>query len=300
MATSPITTRMSSSRATMLVVGFARSDLLALRAVLQRLGAFALQVAPGPAAAKAMVMRQLFDVVLYDTSGVESDCRLNLVTGLREAGYRGAIIVLGESSDKRTAAAVLSAGAYEYLPKDAQVWGNLPSLLVRALRFGRLARRVAELEGAVETLRGRVEQEGRVDDTTGVYKGSYIAELYDHELRRLRRYGGYMAVVDVTVYNYRAVRESHGPVAADELLRGCAALLKRTVRATDPIGYVDEGRFMILLPSTDVTGAKTLLTRIEKAIEEANERTSGRPPIKASLHLRAAGGYDDLTKARPG
>jgi diguanylate cyclase (GGDEF)-like protein len=247
-----------------------------------------------------MVARYMFDVVLYDATGADGEQRFELLTNLRQAGYRGAIIVIGQSGDKQTAAAALSAGAHEYLPKDAHVWNSLPSLLVRALRFGRLARRVAELEGAVESLRSRVEQEGRLDELTGAYKGAYVAELYDRELRRLRRYGGYMAVLDVTVYNYHTVRESHGAATADELLRGFAALLKRTLRTTDFLGYLGDGRFSLLLPSTDVTGVKALIVRIEKAVSEANERAPNRPEIKVSFHLRAAGGYDDLTKTRSG
>lgn len=287
--------RIESTRASMLVVGLPNRDLLTLRALLQRLGNFALQVAPSAAAAQTMVSRQVFDVVLYDLSGSEGD-GLDFVVGLHQSGYRGAVIVIGESGGKQTAAAVLSAGAHEYLPKDANMWGSLPSLLVRALRFGRLARRVAELENTVAMLRQRVEQEGRLEEVTGAFKGGYLAELYDREMRRLRRYGGYMAVVDATVYNYRTVLESHGEGAAKEVVKGFAAIAKRTLRSTDFIGYLEEGHFSLLLPSTDVTGVKALTTRIERAVEEANERMPNRPDIRVSFHLRAAGGYDDLTK----
>lgn len=284
-------------RPSMLLVGVSNRDLPTVRTLLQRQGNYTVHVAAGPAAALALAARQGFDVVLCDLTG--GDGRgAQFVADVHQQGYRGAVVVLGEASDKQMAMAALSAGAYEYLPKDGQVWNALPSVLVRATRFGRVTRRLNELEATVTTLRGQVEEVNRTDPLTGLFKAAYITELYERELKRLRRYGGVLAMVEARIYNLPAVRETAGPPAADDVVRGLAAILTRALRATDLVGYVGEGRFVLLLPSTDVSGVRVVIARLEKAVEEANERAPKRPEMKASFTMRGAGGYDDLVKAR--
>lgn len=286
-------------RASVLVVSAHSRDVPTLRTLLGRSGTYVVQYAPNAPLAVNMVNRHGFDVVLWDLANNDGAGMSDLAT-LVQSGYRGAVVVLGDSGDKETVGAALGAGAYDYVVKDDRLWSVLPGLIVRASRYGRMARRVGELEGAVETLRRQVDDVARDDPLTGLFKASYVSELYERELRRLKRYGGFMSILEATFYNLAGLRESSGPAAADDVLKGFAAILKKTLRSTDFAGYAGEGRFSLLLPSTDTTGAKTLATRLERLVAEANERAPNRPEMKVSFHVRAAGSYEDLTKIRPG
>ncbi|NTW09648.1 MAG: diguanylate cyclase, partial [Anaerolineaceae bacterium] len=125
------------------------------------------------------------------------------------------------------------------------------------------------------------------DSLTGLYNRQY----YEEELARLERSRKYpVSVIMVDVNHLKAVNDSKGHAAGDEMLQEAATVLTAAFRGDDVIARIGGDEFAILLPSTDEAIAQAAVDRIRKKIWEYNSR-------KPSLLLSLAIGTTTATKS---
>jgi diguanylate cyclase (GGDEF)-like protein len=79
-----------------------------------------------------------------------------------------------------------------------------------------------------------------------------------------------------------------GEEVANQALYTIAQLLVENVRPTDLYARYQEDKFLVVLPDTDLEGAKVLATRIQEVIRETQISIPGEcllPPLTASCGL---------------
>lgn len=117
------------------------------------------------------------------------------------------------------------------------------------------------------------------DNLTGLYNRQY----YEEELARLERSRKYpVSVIMVDVNHLKAVNDSKGHAAGDEMLQEAATVLTAAFRGDDVIARIGGDEFAILLPSTDVAIAQAAVDRIRKKVWEYNSR---KPALPLSLAI---------------
>lgn len=90
------------------------------------------------------------------------------------------------------------------------------------------------------------------------------------ELRRAPRAGSDLAVIMLDVDHFKDYNDNYGHAAGDEVLALIAAVLKKSVsRAADFTARYGGEEFMILLPSTDLMGARGVAVQIQKGLARA-------------------------------
>jgi diguanylate cyclase (GGDEF)-like protein len=111
------------------------------------------------------------------------------------------------------------------------------------------------------------------DPLTGCYNRRHLnAALLDGEFARARRYRLHLALIMCDLDGFKAINDTHGHHAGDELLRSFAALLQSMTRdAVDTVVRYGGEEFLILLPETPLDGAVELAERIRVAF--AAQRT---------------------------
>jgi diguanylate cyclase (GGDEF)-like protein len=111
------------------------------------------------------------------------------------------------------------------------------------------------------------------DPLTGCYNRRHLnAALLDGEFARARRYRLHLALIMCDLDGFKAINDTHGHHAGDELLRSFAALLQSMTRdAVDTVVRYGGEEFLILLPETPLDGAVELAERIRAAF--AAQRT---------------------------
>jgi diguanylate cyclase (GGDEF)-like protein len=93
------------------------------------------------------------------------------------------------------------------------------------------------------------------DSLTGLLdRRRFRAEL-DQHVSFTARYGGQGAMMIIDIDGLKAVNDSFGHHAGDNLLRQIAAILRERVRATDIVARLSGDEFAILMPQTDTAGA---------------------------------------------
>jgi predicted signal transduction protein with EAL and GGDEF domain len=95
------------------------------------------------------------------------------------------------------------------------------------------------------------------DPLTGCYNRRYLnASLLDNEIARARRYGLNLSLIMCDLDGFKAINDTHGHHAGDEMLRGFAALLQPMTRESiDTVVRYGGEEFLIVLPETPLDGA---------------------------------------------
>lgn len=134
---------------------------------------------------------------------------------------------------------------------------------------GRRSRRQAARLAAVSA-------QALTDPLTGVLNRRGFLDALDRELARARRYDRPVALAYVDVRGLKAVNDSEGHLAGDELLREAAGMLEDSARADDVVGRIGGDELALLLGEQSIEGATVVANRIRDQV----------PARRAMLRLR--------------
>ena len=107
------------------------------------------------------------------------------------------------------------------------------------------------------------------DRLTGLGNRNKLDERLAGELARSRRHGTAFALMMLDIDHFKAVNDTYGHQAGDEVLAGIAALLRQHSRASDVVGRWGGEEFLLLCPETDESGAMFLAEQLRACIEAA-------------------------------
>jgi diguanylate cyclase (GGDEF)-like protein len=123
-----------------------------------------------------------------------------------------------------------------------------------------------ELAGAKE----RLNELAHTDGLTKLGNRRALDERLEMELRRAPRSGTDLAVIMLDVDYFKAYNDGYGHAAGDDVLEHIAQVLSRSVnRATDFVARYGGEEFMVVLPNTDLTGARGVALHFQKSLARA-------------------------------
>ncbi|MEX2442411.1 MAG: diguanylate cyclase [Alkalispirochaeta sp.] len=173
-----------------------------------------------------------------------------------------------------------------HLPAGHRTWHTQ---LSPVLKEGRVVQLVGSSRDITE--RKRMEEDLRylseIDALTGIPNRRKISEELDRELSRAQRHGNALSVILADIDHFKAVNDELGHEMGDTTLRGIAETVQATLRPTDRIGRWGGEEFLIILPETDHSGARTAAERIRHGVEQA--RTIPDRTITLSLGVSGLG-----------
>ena len=128
------------------------------------------------------------------------------------------------------------------------------------------------------------------DSLTGLLdRRRFRAEL-DQYVSFSARYGGRGAVMIIDIDSLKAINDTHGHHAGDNLIRQVAGVMRERVRATDIVARLSGDEFAILMPQTDVEGALHLGEDLRSQIAETIQPTPDADPATISVGVTMFGG----------
>jgi diguanylate cyclase (GGDEF)-like protein len=142
-------------------------------------------------------------------------------------------------------------------------------LAARQAELRALRSEVAALRSELTAVRRQSDElavslraEARTDPLTGLGNRRRWQEQLVHELDRSQRTGTRTAVAVVDLDRFKAVNDTQGHAAGDEVLREVASHLSRVVRKVDMVARVGGEEFALLLPDVQLPDAVQIIERV--------------------------------------
>ncbi len=137
------------------------------------------------------------------------------------------------------------------------------------------------------------------DELTGLFNRRYMKEILKQEFKRAQRYELPLSCLLLDLDHFKDINDTYGHDCGDQILKEFSLLLKQGTRESDHIFRYGGEEFLVLLPQTDVDGARQLADSIgEKCRSTPFECRGERVKLTVSIGLaanhscKAAGGMD--------
>jgi diguanylate cyclase (GGDEF)-like protein len=125
------------------------------------------------------------------------------------------------------------------------------------------------------------------DPLTGVLNRRGFVEAAERELARAQRYGRPFAMAYVDIRGLKAVNDSQGHRAGDELLRQAARLLSDSARADDVVGRLGGDELALLLVEQTREGAAVVTSRIRDRLPARRQELGLEAPWDITIGTAA-------------
>lgn len=101
-----------------------------------------------------------------------------------------------------------------------------------------------------------------LDSLTGVFNRRYFDKQLVNELSRAKRYGNTFSVLLLDIDDFKKINDTYGHCTGDIVLEEFAGVLKNHLRSEDVAARYGGEEFTVLLPQTDIGGAKIFSERL--------------------------------------
>ena len=130
----------------------------------------------------------------------------------------------------------------------------------------RMVGTVQDISERVELL-DRLHQLATVDELTGVINRRQLVLVIEAELARFRRYNTPFSILFLDLDHFKAVNDTYGHQAGDEVLRQVCQCIQERLRANDVLGRYGGEEFCVVMPDGTDEKALSFAHRIREAIE---------------------------------
>lgn len=165
------------------------------------------------------------------------------------------------------------------------------SHMVACNMLGILAQRLRHSDAAItagQQLQQIYKRHATTDELTGLYNRRWMQNLLRRHLLRSSMSRQSLSVLMVDVDRLKEFNAEFGRVAGDHALFAVAQTLSHNVRPGDAVARFGGGQFLVLLPDTDLAGARVAAERVRAAVAEAVVMMSDEsilPSVTVSIGL---------------
>jgi diguanylate cyclase (GGDEF)-like protein len=148
----------------------------------------------------------------------------------------------------------------------------------------RLARPVARVLADL----ARLTRQAQTDALTNLANRRALDERLDVEVEHARRLGTNVAFVIADIDNFKSINDTYGHQTGDEALRRIGRAFAEAVRELDLPGRYGGEEFALVLPGTNLSGARALAEKIRKQLEALLVTTPDGSPFQVTASFGAA------------
>lgn len=131
----------------------------------------------------------------------------------------------------------------------------------------------------------RLEALAHTDPLTHLLNRRALTIRLVAELERVRRYNSPLTMLMIDLDHFKLVNDTFGHLVGDEVLRGIAMILQRSVRSVDMVARYGGEEFVIVLPETGETGAVAFAERIRQRVEQHSFDAQRAAMVKVSVSI---------------
>ena len=132
-----------------------------------------------------------------------------------------------------------------------------------------------------------LQQMAETDELTGLYNRRFFMMALRQHIQLSRRGGGHdpLSIIILDVDHFKTINDRFGHDVGDLILRQVAKCLKAASRNTDILARFGGEEFILLLPKTDLPGARTAAEKIRKTLAEHTFNGDGFQELNLTVSL---------------
>ncbi len=139
------------------------------------------------------------------------------------------------------------------------------------------------------------------DSLTGAANRRHFMELAQRERERSRRAGAALSLCLFDADHFKNINDQYGHVAGDHVLAALAEAARGALRVSDVLGRLGGEEFAMLLPDTELGGARVVAERVRAAVaatevQSSEVRVAG---ASGSIHVNVSIGVAQLRDDEP-
>jgi two-component system, cell cycle response regulator len=271
-----------------LLVDTRESSVERIEAALEGIHKITVAGDPPKAVEIAAAASEPFELVIVSLGGETYD-GLRLVSQFRsfEATRQTPILVVVDPAEQQQLLRALDMGVNDYLmrPVDRQ------ELLARVNTQVKRWRYTEQLRSSVKA---SIEM-AITDPLTGLYNRRYLETHLSHLMDSYVNRGKILSVLAIDADYFKAINDTHGHDAGDQVLRELAVRIKQSTRTVDLCCRTGGEEFVLVLPGTDVATAHTIAERMRKLVAgKSFSIGSGKAiPVTVSIGVSTLEGIGD-------
>jgi len=131
------------------------------------------------------------------------------------------------------------------------------------------------------------------DDLTGLANRRAFIRRMEDEVSRVQRYGSPLSLALIDMDSFKNINDKYGHPAGDDVLRTFANNILTIFRHHDMVARYGGEEFVILLPNTDLEGARRALVKVQERNAQSHFQSDGTavpmPTFSAGLALYRPG-----------
>jgi len=198
-------------------------------------------------------------------------------------------------------------GSWHWMRWSSQLSPDESLIYARAADVTELKRIEAEREELLE----KVQEMARHDSLTGLPNRRALEEQLPLVMARVRRRFSPLSVAILDIDHFKEYNDTHGHLAGDEVLRGCARAWDSALRGEDTIVRFGGEEFLVLLPDTPPDQAAEIVERLRTQMPMGQTCSAGLAcwdyaesiddllkRADEALYLAKAGGRDQVALAQ--
>lgn len=144
------------------------------------------------------------------------------------------------------------------MPRTLKEAPQTPSTLEEALQ------EIEELKATIKKL--------SLDDLTGLPLRNSFQSAVEREIMRCKRTNKSFSIFHIDLNDFKAVNDTHGHPAGDQLLVSIAKCLSGALRPYDMVARIGGDEFMIFTPDQDEKGARTVVNHLLQKFKEGEQK----------------------------
>jgi len=144
------------------------------------------------------------------------------------------------------------------------------------------------IETERDILIDKLQTLSNTDELTGLYNRRALIEKLGEEIKRAKRYNSELSLIICDLDFFKEINDSYGHDIGDRVLEAIATRIKESLRDIDIVGRYGGDEFLIILPETNLKGAKQIAERIRQLISKVKVYINNSIKIKTTASLGIA------------